>query len=262
MAVKSFIFVVSLVYGVLGAVNTVPAIMNGQFDGDLHPYVGVVNHGVNFCSGALISPKVFVTAAHCFFEQGNEVRVSVTFDPETDGPGPAPEKMHSGTWYHHEDFCEGCGSGLPDFDNHDVAVVVLDKPVKLSEYAELPTPGIVDTLPMGTQVTVVGYGAQYINVGHGNPYFVFLFDRYFATTELIASEHEISDEFIKLTANPAQDKGGGCFGDSGGPNLLGDTKIILSITSFGANPLCRGVGYSNRIDTDYALEFIKSFLKK
>jgi secreted trypsin-like serine protease len=65
-----------------------------------------------------------------------------------------------------------------------------------------------------------------------------------------------------ITANPAQGKGGFCFGDSGGPNLLGDTNTILAITSYGADPICAGVGYSNRIDTEYALEFINSFLEE
>ncbi len=53
---------------------------------------------------------------------------------------------------------------------------------------------------------------------------------------------------------------GFCFGDSGGPNLLGNTNTILAVISYGANIMCPGIGYSNRIDTQYALEFINSFL--
>lgn len=120
----------------------------------------------------------------------------------------------------------------------------------------------MDTLPMDAQVTVVGYGAQEMSVGGGPPVFEYLHDRHYAATELITSNHKHSREFIKLTANPAKGKGADCFGDSGGPNLLGDTNVILSITSFGANMLCRGVGYSYRIDTEDALDFIREFLEE
>ena len=39
------------------------------------------------------------------------------------------------------------------------------------------------------------------------------------------------------------------YGDSGGPNLLGGTDIILAINSNVTNGSCAGVKYSNRIDT-------------
>lgn len=201
---------------------------------------------------------VFVTAAHCFFYPGE--RVEVTFDPETNGPYSEPETMYEGTWHPHLDFCTGCEPGTLGFDTHDVAVVVLDEEVELPRYAELPEEGFVDSLRMRTKVTVVGYGVQYFYVKGGPSIPVPLYDRYFATTELIASKHKNSDEFIKLTKNTAKDKGGTCLGDSGGPNLLEDTDIILSITSYGTNWMCRGIGYSNRIDTEYALDFIKSYL--
>jgi len=236
------------------------AITNGQPDGDTHPYVGAVNNGVFFCSGAAISPNVFVTAAHCFSVPGEPVLV--TFDPEPFSPGSPPPVYHGGTWYPHPDFCLGCGPGVPGFDTHDVAVVVFDEPVFLSEYAALPEEGLVDTLDMGTEVTAVGYGAQGIAIGGGPPQPIFFRARYFAQSELIASRHKHSDEYIKLTANPAKGKGGFCFGDSGGPNLLGETNTILAVTSYGNNIMCAGIGYSNRIDTDYALDFINSFLEE
>jgi hypothetical protein len=52
-------------------VTSVSAITNGQPDGDNHPYVGLAVFDVApgqpgwRCSGSLISPTVFLVAAHC-----------------------------------------------------------------------------------------------------------------------------------------------------------------------------------------------------
>jgi len=61
------------------------AITNGRADGNRHPNVGGLVSPTQYsdgtwlyCSGTLISPTVFVTAAHCG-EDGE--RVAVTFDP-------------------------------------------------------------------------------------------------------------------------------------------------------------------------------------
>lgn len=247
--------VLSVVLGlVLGSGGIAYAITNGQPDGNTHPYVGLIYGPPWLCSGAAISEDVLVTAAHCFDEPGQTVHV--TFDPEP------PFSWHTGVWHPHPEFCLGCGPGLPGTDTHDVAVVVLDEAVYMDEYAELPTEGLVDMLPMMTDVTVVGYGIHGWIRGGGDPFTEPDWDvtRYYALTKLVTSKHVHSNEYIKLTANPAQGKGGVCFGDSGGPNLLGGTDIILAINCYGTNYNCTGVTYSNRIDTPYALEFITSFL--
>jgi hypothetical protein len=182
--------------------------------------------------------------------------VFVSFDED---PFAGDAFAITGTWYPDPDWCIGCSGGLPGFDTHDVAVIVLDEPVTLPRYARLPDEGFVDTLPMNTAVDVVGYGIQFDKGGGPRYSESDAFTRYYASTRLVASKHVQSDEYIKLTANPAQGKGGICFGDSGGPDLLGGTDIILAVNSYVTNGNCAGVTYSNRIDT-YALEFINSFL--
>ena len=139
-------------------------------------------------------------------------------------------------------------------------MIVFDEEVDLPRYAELPTEGLVDTLPMKSDIDLVGYGVQFDSGGGPRIPYDGVFTRYYAPTQLVASNHVHSDEYIKLTANPAQGKGGTCFGDSGGPDLLAETDIILADNSYVTNGNCAGVTYSNRIDTEYALEFINDFL--
>lgn len=248
--------------------NPAAAITNGHPDEPAHQYVGLVvfddapGHAAWRCSGSLISPTVLVTAGHC---TDGAVAARVWFNPTvalpyvTDYPSGGVTAVE-GTPITHPDFCIGCGPGLVRFDTHDVGVVILNTPVALAEYASLPTLGQVDGLSMGTEVTLVGYGVSEQTRGIPPHRWIGPRTRMYAPTRLVASNDLISGAFIKLTANPAQGKGGTCFGDSGGPDLLAGTNTILAVNSFVTNGNCAGVTYSNRIDTAYALSFINSFL--
>jgi hypothetical protein len=67
-------------------------------------------------------------------------------------------------------------------------------------------------------------------------------------------------EYMRLSLNPGGGTGGTCFGDSGGPDLLGGTDTVLAVNSYVTNVNCAGVGYSARVDIPEVLEWINSFL--
>ena len=242
----------------LAASAPVMTVTNGQPDGNGHPYVGVAIQFipsmpgfVTVCSGSALSATRFLTAAHCF-DPSLPVFVSYKGGP----PFSLAADFTPGTFHPHPDWCLGCGPGLPGFDTHDVAVIALNTPRSPGVFAVLPLAGLVDTLAMRTAVDLIGFGVQGFVRGGGKPEPIFLFTRYFAPSQLIQSNNVQSIEFIKLTANPSGGKGGVCFGDSGGPNLLGGTDIVLAINSYGTNGNCAGVSYSNRVDLQEVLDFI------
>jgi hypothetical protein len=220
------------------------------------------------CSGVLISPTVLLTAAHAC----STPSVTVCFDagPITwvlkDGQIQLSgvTSTYDGTAYPNPDFTMNVNgkNGAPDALTRDVAVIILKEPVPLkvvSEYAQLPQLGIVDTLWANTAVQLVGYGVQDHltprNIGVVNTWTGTLM-RTSAQAKTISNNFEWSNEFLQCSANPGQEKGGIAFGDSGGPVFLGQTNVVLALNSYVNNPNCAGVTYHSRLDVSEVQNWI------
>ena len=225
------------------------AITNGEPDGNRHPNVGGLVNDEQYsdgtwiyCSGTLISPTVFLTAAHCG-EEGETVRV--TFDSAY----AAGDKTYTGT-FHADPAYPG-----PSADSHDIAVVVFDKPIKGITPALLPEAGELSRLSMGQAFTSVGYGAYEVTNSPGGHQYLYDDVRQVATGTLNA----VNKTWLRISMNPATGDGGTCYGDSGGPNFLGDTNVIAAITITG-DAVCRATNVVYRLDTASARDFLDDYV--
>ncbi|MDX1417015.1 MAG: trypsin-like serine protease [Candidatus Promineifilaceae bacterium] len=275
---RNKIFVLALVLMVLMvSVSIVFAITNGQPDGDAHPYVGLLVFDVEGnpawrCSGSLIAPNVVLTAGHCTDgTDGARIWFNEMLQDPNDGSFLVPDYPGGGIvaiegtpftnpYYQSPDNPYGGGNGLPAFSYRDVGVVVLDEQVNVGGFAELPSAGYVDTLRNKADMDYVGYGVQEQIHGGGPPFWTGLRNRMFAPGQLVSKNFVHAAEFIRLSANPGNNKGGTCFGDSGGPTLAAETDMVLGVNSYVTNGNCSGVSYSSRVDIPEILDWIYSFL--
>ena len=226
------------------------AITDGAPDADRHPNVGglvaptAYSDGTwLYCSGTLISPTVFLTAAHC--GDADSERVRVTFDTAyQDG-----DRVYAGTFHRDPLY------GHDQSDPHDIAVVVLDKAVKGITPAQLPAANSLSNLSGSQRFTSVGYGAYEVTNGPGGHGYLYNDVRMFATGTL----NSINKSWLRISMNPSTGNGGTCYGDSGGPNFLGNTNVNAAITITG-DSVCRSTNVDYRLDTASARAFLSRYV--
>jgi secreted trypsin-like serine protease len=243
---------------------TAPAITFGEPDGTRHPYVGALVADWNedspgpdqFCTGTLVSPTLFLTAAHCLVGWPEGTGFWVTFAPVYDEDAASPTGLVPvSSFTVHEDFAQPGGGA----NAHDIAMVNLATRQSATP-ARLPALGLLDTMSQQQLrqlgFTTVGYGIVRTSKKRGPHGFI---DE---TTRMVAQQTLLSMQptWLTLNMNPSTGSGGTCYGDSGGPHFLGGmtSNLIVSITVTG-DAMCRATDKTYRLDTVSAQEFLSRF---
>lgn len=259
--VKKPLILAVIVLILLAIVPMAVAITFGQPDGNGHPNVGAMivqePDGVKYlyCSGTLIAPDVFLTAAHCTAAAAaygaDPHDAYVTFDPVWDSSAT----LHRGTYYLNPNY------GHDMHDLHDIAVIVLDEPVAGIAPATLPPAGLLADMKDGKALK----GQQFVTVGYGTlrddktggPHALGDYgERYYAEQTFLA----LKPYWLQLSMNPSTGSGGTCYGDSGGPHFLGNSNMVVSLTVTG-DAWCRATDVTYRLDTDSARSFLAPFVE-
>lgn len=247
-------------------------IFSGGPDNGAHPYVGLLvfddAEGPAWrCTGALLSRTVVLTAGHC---TDGAVAARIWMDEVVQGNTQYPSggsTSYEGTPHTFPGFfivtCSK-GFGILKWIDGDVGIVVLSEPVPtsaVSSYALLPGAGLVDQLPNGASIGLTGYGDQFRFVGGGPPFTAGFLVRRSTTATTISGNFSNSDKLLRLSSTASHGRGSACFGDSGGPNLVGNSRVTVAVNSYGTNGNCVGSEYSMRIDRPVILNWIQSFLQ-
>jgi secreted trypsin-like serine protease len=253
------------------AVFPVGAVTDGSPDGNGHPYVVLLLMEVNGapafrCSATLISPTYVLTAGHCAGAPGefSGMRVFTQSDIQSgvgttnNYPFAGPNSVEAVRWASHPLYPTAA------FFVHDVGMVELAEPIYLSEYGQLPAVDALDKLKTKRGVqdvtfTAVGYGIQmsFPDAASWKEHNVKV--RMVATPKLNQINGGIVGDFSLLLSNNTN-TGGTCFGDSGGPNFIGNSNVIGGVTSFGLNGTCGGTGGVFRVDRQNVQDFIYDFM--
>ena len=219
------------------------------------------------CSGTLIGPGVFLTAAHCtaFYEEAL-APLGITAHVSFDNPIPFGELTTRRTRL--IDVIQVVTN--PAFrqaqsDPGDIAVLLVpEQATRGRTPAALPRAGLFDELGAknglkGAVFTAVGYGVQERVVGGGVPFFQDLnpVPRMFAFSRF----HALTDAWLRLSQNEATGDGGTCFGDSGGPNFFQaeGVQVVAAITITG-DAVCEATNVTYRLDTPAARAFLAPFV--
>lgn len=255
----------------LAVVPIAQAITFGQPDkNNDYPNVGAIMvswpNGTKWriCSGTLIDPKVFLTAAHCTAAAAYLLRVPkdqiyVSFDQD---PFDVSATLYQGTYYLNPNY------GHDMHDANDVAVIILNEPIEDITPAVLPPAELLTEMKRNhelksQQFVAVGYGALRNDKTKGPDALVnygpIYGERYFVEQTFLALE----PYWLQISQNPSTGNGGTCFGDSGGPHFLveanGETNMVVSLTVTGDH-WCRAIDKTYRLDTDSARSYLSEFL--
>ncbi len=238
------------------------AIIGGEPTGSSFGNVGAVLYDFDgdgitgsdwYCTGSLISPTVFLTAAHClqFLPAGSQVYVS--FDPDM---GAKRVRFIAGSRYEYDPLY-----GMNQSDPHDIGVVILPAgKTDGIQPLQLPPAGYLDRLNekngLKNQLFLnVGYGGDATQTG--KPSF-----SYDGVRKVSKSPFQALEKFwlVLSMQTHATGEGGDCYGDSGGPKFLdGNTRMVVATVVTG-DAVCRATSKDYRLDTSSARDFLGQFV--
>jgi hypothetical protein len=219
--------------------------------------LGKLDGNDQWCTGSLISPTVFVTAAHCVVGPDTPpgTQFYVSFAPDLLAKSA---RFIKATGYA---FDPAYGHDVANL--HDLAVIFLPaSATKGMTLLRLPPAGILDQLAakgaLAEQLFVnVGYGNSSSRTGNPNTGFGWDGLRNTSKSEFMG----LQPTWLGLLMNEnATGEGGDCYGDSGGPKFIdGDATTIYATVTTGDYP-CRATTWDWRLDTPEARAFLGQYV--
>jgi hypothetical protein len=251
--------------------------MVGAMYADYFPEDGRITWEEQFCSGSYAGlakdgrSKVFLTAAHClaWVSSLGSGTVYVSFDPDPqEGDGIPEDLVASSAFAWDQRFIGHEGVGGYRYDS---GVVLLPRNTSTKfDAVVLPPLRYLDDLNAagalkGTLFELVGYGIVplcWATDGSPTPCappaWSYVVDGLRRTGE--APAKTLTEEFLWLNQNiDATGYGGLCYGDSGSPQfVLGTTMVVSTASDF--DTACRASSFNYRLDTPEAREFLGRYL--
>ncbi|HJQ10997.1 MAG TPA: trypsin-like serine protease [Gemmatimonadaceae bacterium] len=242
-------------------------IVNGQPTGSAYGNVGAllidwdkngkINGDDELCTGSLITPTVFLTAAHCVYPDPITplgIQFYVSFSPDLYAKSM---KYITATGYVWDP-----AYGHDQANLHDLALVFLPKNSTSGiTPLQLPPAGYLDQLKASGAINSL----TFVNVGYGTsstqtgiPGFPYDGQRSYSYSEFMG----LQPTWLGLLMNnSATGLGGDCYGDSGGPKFInGNSNMIVATVTTG-DYNCRATTWDWRLDTPDARGFLGNYVK-